>query len=274
LKWSTKSGNGRLILKKIKRYLNLVKSLGLIEAVIYVFQIYYHRCVKTRFPYRLVSKCARHSLLCRPQTSDQSVFDQIFVERGYRCIDDISDVTLVIDCGANAGYSSAYFLSRFPNSYVVAIEPDQENYLMAAKNLEPYQGRVRLLHSAIWSHPASLKIVESKYRDGREWSRQVRECGPEEVPLFTATDIGSILKESKQDRISILKMDIEGAEGVVFSSPTCKSWIDKVETIAIELHDDSSFGKCSEIFFSVVTKKEFDISRCGELTVCKRQRSH
>jgi hypothetical protein len=116
-------------------------------------------------------------------------------------------------------------------------------------------------------------MSEDKYRDGGAWARQVRECKPGEAALFSAIDIGAVLKEAGCERVSLLKIDIEGAEGVVFSDPSCREWLNKVDVIVIELHDDSSFGKCSEIFFSTVTEKDFEITRSGELTVCKRRKA-
>lgn len=258
----------------IIRSFRILKQLGSIGSVVYIFQHYYQRFLKARYPYKLFSKYARYPLLCRPDTSDINVFGQIFIDREYRCVDDVSNVSLVVDCGANVGYSSAYLLNRFPNCYLIAIEPDLGNYLVMTKNLKPYNNRVLMLNSAIWSHSVPLTMSEQKYRDGKEWTRQVRECRPGEVPLVTAVDIGSILRESKHDRISILKIDIERAEGVIFSSTTYKSWIDKVDIMLIELHDDSSFGKCSDIFFSALEKEDFAFSRCGELIVCKRRQLH
>jgi len=258
-------------MRKAAAFFRLVKTYGIIGAVVYVFQHFHQRFLKTGHPYILISKYARYPLLCRSGTSDFYVFYQIFVEREYSCIDDFFPVGLVIDGGAYAGYSSAYFLSRFRDSYVIAVEPDPGNYSMMLKNLKPYKNRVKMLNSAIWSHYAPLTMSESKYRDGEPWSLHVRECRPGETTLFFGLDIGSIFKESGYSRISILKIDIEGAEAVIFSSPAYKTWIDKVDVMVIELHDDSSFGKCSEIFFSAMEKEDFEISRCGELTVCKRR---
>ncbi len=249
----------------------LVKTLGIIGSVVYVFQCFYQRLLQTGHPYKLISKYARYPVLCRPGTSDSRVFNQIFIEREYCCIDDFSNVSLIIDCGANVGYSSAYLLSRFQNAHLIAVEPDVGNYLMMTNNLKPYNHQVRMLHAAVWSHQVGLTMAESIYRDGGAWTCQVRECKLGETALFEGVDIACILRESRQSRISILKMDIEGAEGIIFSSPTYKTWIDKVDVIMIELHDDSSFGNCTEIFFSAIEKEEFEIFHCGELTVCKRR---
>jgi FkbM family methyltransferase len=184
-------------------------------------------------------------------------------------LDDLSDVNLVIDCGANVGYSAAYFLTRFPQCKVICIEPDLSNFTLLEQNLSPYQERFRLIRSGIWSHPADLKILETPYRDGREWTVQVRECQVGEVPEMQATDIGTLLKKSGQSRISVLKMDVEGAEAIVFAK-NYDSWLPYVDNIVIELHDDSSFGKASDIVMSAISSsKSFNISKSGELTVFK-----
>ena len=56
-----------------------------------------------------------------------------------------------------------------------------------------------------------------------------------------------------------MKIDIEGAEVVVFDA-SCSSWLNRVETIAIELHDDSSFGSATEAFFNSVKATDFEFS--------------
>jgi hypothetical protein len=66
-----------------------------------------------------------------------------------------------------------------------------------------------------------------------------------------------------------LKMDIEGAEAVVFGALDI-SWLDRVDNIAIELHHDTAFGNASGIFSSAIAKRGFATSRCGELTICRR----
>src|SRR5690606_14350028 len=113
-----------------------------------------------------------------------------------------------------------------------------------------------------------LALQRAAYRDGREWSKQVRECEPAEAAEMEAIDVPTILSDSKSERISLLKMDIEGAEAVVFRNHV--DWLDKVDAMAIELHDDSEFGNASEAFDAAVKGRGFQISRSGELTICLR----
>lgn len=219
--------------------------------------------------YTLISNHSRFPLICRPNTSDIYVFEQIFVEREYACLDSLANVDLIIDCGANVGYSSAYFLTRFPEAKIICIEPDPTNFRLLEQNLAPYQDRVKSIRSGIWSHPTGLKILETPYRDGANWSVQVRESHVGEVPEMTATDIGTLLKESGADKISILKIDVEGAEAVIFAN-NYESWLSRVDNMVIELHDDSCFGRASDIVLDTVNScKFFNISSVGDLTVFK-----
>lgn len=247
---------------------SLISNLGWIQAAVYIVSKLRNLLFNETENYTLMSKNAQFSLICRPKTSDIEVFRQIFVEREYSCLDDLSDVDLVIDCGANVGYSAAYFLTRFPKCQVICVEPDLSNFILLERNMAPYNGRVKLIRSGIWSHPADLKILEESYRDGREWTVQVRECMLSEVPEMQGIDVGTILKESGLQKISILKMDIEGAEAVVFSK-NYESWLSCVENIVIELHDDSSFGQASDIVLNAISSscKSFSTSKSGELTV-------
>lgn len=221
----------------------------------------------TRMVFR--SRHARYPLICRAGTTDLKVFSQIFLFREYSCLDRIREARLIIDCGANCGYSSAYFLSRYPTARVVAVEPDPGNFALLQENLRPYGDRASCLCSAIWSHPARLVMSEVPYRDGLQWARQVRATLPSETAGFLATDIGTLLEQSGEERISILKIDIEGAEGVVFSRGY-EAWIDRVDALVIELHADSIFGDNDAVFHRAIAGRGFQVTRCGELTVCLR----
>jgi FkbM family methyltransferase len=213
----------------------------------------------------LHSKHAQFRLLCRAGTSDVDVFAQIFVHREYRCLDHLGGAGLIIDCGANVGYAGAYFLSRFPAAFLVAVEPDPGNFAMLERNLDRFEGRYRAVNSGVWSHATGLVISEEKFGDGREWAVTVREARPGERPAMMAKDVATLLAESAYDRISILKVDIEGAERVVFAEGAGE-WIDRVDNLVIELHGP----ECSSIFHRAIAGRGFEVSRCDELTVCLR----
>jgi hypothetical protein len=107
----------------------------------------------------LENRYSRFPVLCRLGTSDVRVFRRIFTERVFSYLDDLDEPKLILDCGANVGYASAYFLSRYPRTFVIAVEPDPKNFAQLVKNLEPYEGRYLGLCSALWSKKTALKFA-------------------------------------------------------------------------------------------------------------------
>lgn len=257
-----------------KRGLNhlcsLVNALGAWGTAKYLFC---HTCGLGGSEYWLRPRMAQNAVCIRRGTSDMDVFKLIFVDREYSDLDDLNDVGLVIDCGANVGYSSAYFLSAFPRCFVVAVEPDPGNYAALERNLAAYRDRAKLLRCGIWSHTARLALSRDVFRDGREWSRQVRVCEPGEPADIEGVDIGTLLAESGRVRISLLKMDIEGAEAVVFAE-NYSAWLERVDAMAIELHDDSMFGNGFQVFHAAIKDQNFQVLTNGELTICRRPAAH
>jgi FkbM family methyltransferase len=224
-----------------------------------------------------------HPLLMRPATSDLGTFSQIFVGREYAPLDDMESPRLVVDAGANVGYSSVYFLSRFPTADVIALEPDPDNAEVCRRNLALYGDRARVLVRAVWPHAARLTILHyGNLGDRAECGVQVAEGpldhdalpghvhhGPnppvpsgevEAVDLATVIDMAGL-------PIDLLKMDIEEAECPVFGNGDL-SWLRQVSNIAIELHNPQA----REIFFRALDGFSYESAQSGELTICRNVR--
>jgi FkbM family methyltransferase len=201
-------------------------------------------------------------------SSDMPVFDQIFVRLEYSCLRDLKEPLLVLDLGANVGFSSAYFLSVFPKACVVAVEPDDRNLAMCKTNLAPYGDRVLLRHGAVWSKSTSLRLLRGAFGDGLEWATQVAECIEEsEGGAVQAWDVGSLIDMSGLRVVDLLKIDIERAELSVFDA-SAWLWLRRVRNICIELH-----GKdCEEVFFAALKDFDYDLEQFGELTICRNLR--
>ncbi len=245
----------------------IISVLGIWRTLPHVFR----RFAGIRFPFDCQHpQGLLYPVFIRFLSSDLAVYEQVILENEYEPLYRLTDARLVIDCGANVGYSSACFLSRFPNCSVVAVEPDAENFAMLKRNLRPYARRVKLVRAGVWSRTTPLVIREVQYRDGREWTRQVRPCEANEKTDLEGVSIESLLAASGHERISLLKMDIEGAEAVVFRGRV--DWLDKVDAVAIELHDDSHFGSGSDAFYRAIAGKGFEITTSGELTICVRRK--
>ena len=190
------------------------------------------------------------------------MFYQIFAHREYRCLDHVQNPKLIIDCGANVGYSAAYFLSRFPGANLIAIEPDRSNYEALRDNLRPY-ANWEAINSGVWVKSTGLVMSESGSGSGEEWGRQVREAGPGETAQMTAVNIGDLIGNQ---RVGILKIDIEGAEDLIFQSPA--PWLSQTENVTIEIH--SQWG--AREIPNILSSYGFSVSKCDEVLVGTRRK--
>ena len=131
-----------------RRFRELVSVFGLRGVAEYLL---WSKVSRRMFPAsRARHPLALHPLWCRWGGSDYFVFNQIFRHPEYACVAGLPRVELVIDCGANAGYSAAYFLSRYPQCRLIAVEPEPGNFALLQRNLAPYGERAKPVHAGVW----------------------------------------------------------------------------------------------------------------------------
>ncbi|HEY9141580.1 MAG TPA: FkbM family methyltransferase [Bryobacteraceae bacterium] len=199
-------------------------------------------------------------------SSDMNVFSQIFAWEEYACLRSVSSPRWILDLGANAGYSSAYFLSCFPTAKVIAVEPDPDNCDLCRRNLAPYGKRARVVPGAAWSTRARLVLSRGTFGDGREWATQVFFSADREG-LVEGYDIPSLLEMTGGEPIDILKVDVERSELEIFGDNS-SSWLPKVRNICIELHG----ADCREVFLRALKDFDYDLGTSAELTLCRNLR--
>lgn len=248
---------------------SLRHRLGAHGALALVMKERWYRCIarllgrQTReFVYTLRPPDSGLRLLCRAGTSDRVVFEQVFGEDQYAVEPPTPAPEFIVDCGANVGHTTAYFLDRFPGARVIALEPEPGNCHLLRRNTARFGPRVEILRAALWSHPAGLKVTQPGQAD---WEFAVRECDSHESADVTGVDVPTLLARSPHGRIDILKMDIEGAETEIFGHEP-ESWLDSVGLVLVELHGP----RARSMFQKAMNGRPFVISESGEVTVARR----
>ena len=144
----------------------------------------------------------------------------------------------VVDVGANFGAFSV-FAGRRTAGRVIAVEPHPTNVEalrhnlssngcdhveVAALALSDREGFIAL-------YPGRSGTTHQLFADGPDR----RDAPPVQVPTTT---LGRFLETRDVPRVDLLKMDCEGAEGLIFSA--AEDGLDRVRRIAMEYHDASS----------------------------------
>lgn len=208
----------------------------------------------------------RYPLYFRPGGSDPQVIDQVFHRRDYQAVADLPEVAFILDCGANIGCTTFYLLHHYPEAKAIVIEPDAGNMAMCKKNLRPFQKRVTFLETGVWSKTCSLVVERGKFRDGAEWSFQVRETCPGEPGDVQAVTIQDAITKAGFPRIDLLKVDIEGSEIEVFSNSA--DWLQKTRNIAIETHGP----ECERVVNASLLPFNYDLGSSGELMIYRNMK--
>ncbi len=236
------------IINWLENYAPFISKFGLIKGL---------KIAKTLFP---SAKSTKEISLNIPQiltpiyirlgTTDVSNFQENFMQIEFPLPANLSP-KLIIDAGANAGYASLFFISKYPQAKIISVEPEESNFKVLLKNCTPY-ANFEGVKSAIWINDGFVKIINPK---AGSTAFRVEETSGVNKDALPAITIQRILAKSGFDRIGILKIDIEGAEKELFKD-NYKEWLGKVDVLIIELHDRFKPG-CALAFYSVIDSYDF-----------------
>ncbi len=200
-------------------------------------------------------------LAFRPNTSDKWLLNKIFNVQEYNFKIENFNPQLILDCGANVGYSVAYFANKYPQAKIIAVEPEPLNFKMLTYNTHFFDN-VTCLNSAIWYNEGYIKILPDV--PGNTLAFMTEDTTADDPEALKTTTIAKLLADSGFDEIDLLKIDIEGAEREVFDDiAKPDEWLPKVKVMVIELHDRMKIG-CSNAFFKAVSRHNFYMDISGE----------
>ena len=135
-------------------------------------------------------------------------------------------VSLIVDLGANVGFSCLYWLSNYPLARVVAFEPHPKHAAQFRVNIASngYEGRVTFFEAAAGVADGEAWISD----EGSASQLSKTEGSGSRVPM---TDIFARLAGRQ---IDILKIDIEGGEYEILGDPRFAGL--DVKAIVLEWH--------------------------------------
>jgi FkbM family methyltransferase len=202
--------------------------------------------------------------------SDYLVFNQIFKDHEYKGIlkalilnEAFNKLPVIIDAGANVGYTTLY-LSYFLNSCkIYGIEPSITNYNVYKFNIQFLKkpDNVKIYNRALSDKEDASFVIENDFRDKKDWAVTTKEDDLGNVKGIT---IQQIIDENALHYISLLKIDIEGAERFIFKIKNDLSFLKITHIIAIEIHDEFNVR---DIIYSILKENNFFIIESGELTI-------
>jgi FkbM family methyltransferase len=233
---------------KAARIAALSKLLGPARAI--VFELAW----SIRLPEVTLSIPNYPAFSIRRNDSDLSVFWPIFIEGELSAYVPHSP-RLIIDGGANVGFSTSYLAKRYPSAQIVAIEPSSDNCARIKQHCAGFDN-VTILQGGLWSHAGFLRIQNPH---DASWAFRCELADTATAGAFPAFTIRDIIDRFGAGKCDLIKLDIEGAETHLFA-PEHSNWIDRIGAILVEVHSDEAM----EAIAVACPESRFDYSKHGE----------
>jgi FkbM family methyltransferase len=152
-------------------------------------------------------------------------FKEIFADENYKFISD-NQVPIIYDCGSNIGVSCLYFKKIFPAAKITAFEADPKIAQILTQNLKQnHLENINVLPKAVWIHNEGVEISS----EGADASTIYSDKNKIKIESVRLKDL-----IKSEEKIDLLKMDIEGAETDVLRD--CKEELSNIKNIFIEFH--------------------------------------
>lgn len=131
------------------------------------------------FVYAQVKICRRpvinipgypHPVYFRPGTADLTTFREIFLREEYNLdLPPSFHPKIIIDAGANIGFTSLYFSRKYPDALIFSLEPEPGNFELLKKKYRR--------HSKHNCHSGCFMARRWPDRNGRPWLWLTGFCG-------------------------------------------------------------------------------------------------
>lgn len=200
-------------------------------------------------------------MIIRKGDSDIRVFKQIFLDEVYQFFPQDFSPKIILDAGANVGYSAVWFASKFPNAKILAIEPEKSNFDVLKKNTES-RSTIFPIQAGLWFEKTFLKIHDTK---AGSWAFETKLPKDGEKTDVETVTIPELIRDYQLTQIDLLKIDIEGAEYELFENHA-EDWLPFVNMIMIETHDRMRPG-CSDLIDKVIKPFGFIKFNTKELSI-------
>lgn len=161
-----------------------------------------------------------------------TTFEIVFLSREYH----FKPETLrprIVDCGSNIGLSVLFFKREFPDSQILAFEPDPVTFSLLRRNVERngLQG-IELRNLALSGSPGTRDLHCDSRRPGRTAMSLLAQCGLEERVAVPCVALSHFIHGD----VDLLKLDIEGAELEVIEDLVLSGKIARIRQMVVEYH--------------------------------------
>jgi FkbM family methyltransferase len=158
--------------------------------------------------------------------------DEIFIDRSYAC--SLPPSPTIVDCGANIGVATGFFVREHPGAKLIAIEPDPSCFDLLSQNIRRNGWRNVTAHNvAAGKEEGTTLFFRDPSQPGSLLGSTKRRVLEEQLAV-PAVRLSRLIPES----VDLLKLDVEGAETEVLDELLDAGALTRIGAIIVEFHHD------------------------------------
>ncbi|MFD2145594.1 FkbM family methyltransferase [Mucilaginibacter antarcticus] len=167
--------------------------------------------------------------------ADGFIFSEVFDQQCYNLPLD-ENTAYIIDLGANAGFTAVYFSRLFPKATIACVEPMPGNIQLLKENLTLNNVNAVIFEAAasVKDEQIAMEIADKDYAN-KVHNIPFGKSISDDTITVKGLGMQTILTQLNWPHVDLLKIDIEGYEGILLS--TNNSWLNKVSVIIMEIHE-------------------------------------
>lgn len=167
----------------------------------------------------------------------QKIVEEKFVKNEYE-FKLSTNTPKIIDAGAHIGITTLYFKKKYPESKIIAFEPDKQNCLLFEENMKVNNIHgVVCVNAALSNKKGTASLFTSNENENPwTWGNTIVKnlWGPNDPDNKEIQVSTVLLSDYITSPVDILKLDIEGAEEIVLYEIKEKLFL--INNIVLEFH--------------------------------------
>jgi FkbM family methyltransferase len=194
--------------------------------------------VLTRVVVPIRTESGNPPLYLRCGSSDFATFHEIFINGEYQAVlrHEQSRVRGILDLGANVGLASRWFLKQWPTAFIVAVEPDPDNFRLLQANLSAVSvgsGGSNLVNAFVGAENREAFVNNRGPGWANECTLEDRQTSRDQIPISVISP--HRLVNMCPHSIDLVKIDIEGTEKELCEADL--DWLGASQLLVMEIHE-------------------------------------
>ncbi len=160
-----------------------------------------------------------------------NLFEEIFIYQTYAFESEKKD-PVIVDAGSNIGLSVLYFKKIYPESRIIAVEPNKASFELLRKNIMVnHLTLVTLLNYAL-SDTEGTAVLYKHPNQGSLTTSLLQSTVKYPLEMVTTKKLSSYI----DNEIDVMKMDVEGSEIKIINDLIHHQKLSLVKKMIIEFH--------------------------------------